>query len=93
MIATTYKPAHPTAQLLARRLANGKYRYDEHGQLERRCSCCKEYWPADTQFFTVHKDGDGLHSTCKACRADTRHALESSRRQTSSQRMNERRAA
>lgn len=38
-------------ELLARRLASGKYQYDDDGQLEKRCSCCREYWPADSEFF------------------------------------------
>lgn len=33
--------------------------------LELRCARCKEYWPADPEYF--HKKGDGLHSYCRAC--------------------------
>lgn len=32
---------------------------------EQRCSKCREYWPADTEFF--HQLRDRLSSWCKAC--------------------------
>jgi hypothetical protein len=48
-------------------LASGRYRYDEDGELEKRCSICREYWPADTEFFYQSTSTDGLHTYCKAC--------------------------
>lgn len=56
-------------ELLARRLRNGRYRYDNGTQeLEKRCSKCREYWPADTEFFYAwSRDRDGLAHACKAC--------------------------
>lgn len=47
------------------------YRLDEDGELEKMCTRCKEYWPADTEFF--YKSGDGLHTWCKACVQDWKH--------------------
>lgn len=35
---------------------------------ERLCTRCREYWPADAEFFTV-KDGS-YHSWCRACCAE-----------------------
>lgn len=37
----------------------------EDGTLERRCSRCAEWLPADTEFF--HSYTKGLMSWCKAC--------------------------
>lgn len=60
--------------LLARRLATGEYRYDEDGVLEKRCSHCQEYWPADSEFFYRNKsDGDGLHCMCISCNVESLH--------------------
>lgn len=60
-----------TAQALVltdqqRRLAlrAGRLRETELG-LEKRCSVCGDYWPADTEFF--YAKGAGLMSCCKAC--------------------------
>lgn len=33
--------------------------------LELRCARCREYWPADPEFF--HKKGEGFHSYCRVC--------------------------
>lgn len=58
----------PTARALASGLASGKFRHADYG-LEQRCSCCGEYWPADTEFF--YSRGARLSSACKACFRDT----------------------
>lgn len=35
---------------------------------ERFCGRCREWWPADTEFFfRRHKDSDSLSAWCKAC--------------------------
>lgn len=40
----------------------------EDGELHKRCSRCRDLWPADTVFFPpAHKEPDGLHSYCRAC--------------------------
>ena len=54
---------------LVRGLASGLYRYDEVGELKRKCSCCGDYWPADAEFFfrNPQRSSDGLHGWCKAC--------------------------
>ena len=34
----------------------------------KQCPICKEWWPADTEFFYKASDRkDGLHSYCRAC--------------------------
>lgn len=38
--------------------------------VQRRCSRCHEWWPADPEFFYRH--GDHLHSWCKACWKEAR---------------------
>lgn len=68
----TLKLADPTAKLLAIRLRSGIYRFED-GQLQKRCSRCKEHWPADTEFFYAAKDGDGLYQWCKACYQEWRY--------------------
>lgn len=66
-IRYTMITASPSLKLLQLRLANGGYRYDG-GQLEKRCSRCHDYWPADAEFFYQSKgQSDGLHIYCKAC--------------------------
>ena len=47
-----------------------KQRLDEDGELERNCCHCKEWWPADREFFYGYINEEGkevLHSWCKAC--------------------------
>jgi hypothetical protein len=62
------------ADLLRRRLAMGAYRYDADGDLEKRCSTCGDYWPADNEFFYADRgDPDGTGGTCKACYLERRH--------------------
>ncbi len=58
-------------EVLQAGLAKGRYRYVE-GALHKRCNKCREYWPADTEFFFSAKDArhkDGLNDCCKACYA------------------------
>ena len=41
-------------------------RKDADGELERQCTQCGEWWPADKEFF--YPNGKhGLHTQCKAC--------------------------
>lgn len=36
--------------------------------LELQCSCCRDFWPADSQFFyRCATDKTGFHSLCRAC--------------------------
>lgn len=57
----------PSAHIMAVRLKNGVYAMTECG-LEKRCSKCRDYWPADTEFYYVapSKEG-GIGDWCKAC--------------------------
>ncbi|GGX53201.1 hypothetical protein GCM10010946_34740 [Undibacterium squillarum] len=63
----TIRPAQPSPQLYARRMQSGLYLDNEDG-LQKRCACCGEHWPADTEFFQKRAGGDGLDSHCKDCR-------------------------
>lgn len=68
----TYKQATPDAATLARRIKRGVYAYFDK-ELHKRCIACKEYWPADTEFFynsNAHRDGIG--DTCRACSCEQR---------------------
>jgi hypothetical protein len=61
--------AAPPPSLLGKGLASGKYRYED-GELHKRCGRCRDYWPADTEFFYSAKgtrNKDGLNDWCKAC--------------------------
>lgn len=41
---------------------------DDTIEREKQCNKCREYWPANTEFFyTDRKRLDGLRHTCKAC--------------------------
>lgn len=44
------------------------YQQTELG-IEKLCPRCKEYWPADTEFFHLSSGnyGDGLYTYCRAC--------------------------
>lgn len=51
-------------------IAKGRYRRTEVGEVEKRCACCLDFWPADSEFFfRITARTDGLHSYCKACYA------------------------
>lgn len=45
----------------------GKFKRTELG-LEKRCTTCREYWPADSAFFGI-KNGR-LDPNCRACLAE-----------------------
>jgi aspartate carbamoyltransferase regulatory subunit len=36
----------------------------------KQCTRCKEYWPADNEFYT--KNRNKLHSWCKACQTEAK---------------------
>lgn len=68
----TYKQANPDDHILARRIKRGVYAFFD-AELHKRCLVCKEYWPADTEFFynsEAHQDGIG--DTCRACSCEQR---------------------
>lgn len=57
----------PEPSLLRLRLRKGKYTFTELG-LEVCCSRCRQFWPADSQFFhTAPSMPSGLSSWCIAC--------------------------
>lgn len=66
------KSAKCSALLYSKRIKSGLYK-EEDGQLLKRCSRCKEHWPADTEFFYSVKKGDGLNEWCKACYQEWRY--------------------
>jgi hypothetical protein len=66
------KQATPTEKLLALRLKSGIYKYED-GDLHKRCSRCKEHWPADSEFFYAASGSDGLGDWCKACYIENRY--------------------
>lgn len=48
-----------------------KYRYDECGYLEKRCSKCDEWWPLNKDCFRKRPQmKDGFHNNCKACQIE-----------------------
>lgn len=55
----------PTIKQLHGRLQSGKWMPSDIG-MQAECSQCREYWPADTEFFDRHNIS-GLASICKAC--------------------------
>lgn len=71
-----FSPLMP-ADTLARRLRAGKYRYDDDGFLEKSCSRCGEFWPADTEFYqTTSEPGRvGLGTYCKACMVEYKRGV------------------
>jgi hypothetical protein len=61
-------------RLIVKRLNSGAYRRDADGALEKRCTVCRDYWPADSEFFYAGRsESDGLHSHCKACYIELRN--------------------
>lgn len=62
----------PTTQTVTLGFKKGSYALTNLG-LERRCSMCAEFWPADTEFFwSTPKSPSGLHCWCKACYTERR---------------------
>jgi len=44
------------------------------GEAEKFCPKCREWWPADTEFFHRNPSTpDGLATYCKACQLEARH--------------------
>lgn len=56
-----------TPQTLKRGLTEGRYRYDEFGDIEKCCARCGEWLPADDEFFYFLKERKALASYCIAC--------------------------
>lgn len=57
---------------IAAGVASGKFLLTDLG-LEKICSTCGEFWPADSQFFTLRgeaAEARGLSSSCRACTAE-----------------------
>ena len=72
--ANLIRSASMPESLLIKRLKSGVCRVDEFGSLEKRCSQCKEYWPADTDFFySTRSTKDGLNNWCRACYVENRY--------------------
>jgi len=59
-------------------VAEPRYITTELG-LEKRCARCREYYPADEEFFFAQKGNapgvPPLHSWCKACYIDYRRTV------------------
>lgn len=66
------KAAQPSVKILALRLKSGIYKMEPDG-LYKRCARCKDYWPADSEFFYAAQSPDGLNSWCKACYIENRY--------------------
>ncbi len=65
--------ANPDPKTLERRIRRGIYRVETDG-LYKFCNRCKEYWPADSEFFFASKsETDGLVAWCKACYIEWRY--------------------
>lgn len=65
--------AHPSPEILQSRLKLGIYSF-ENNQMYKRCSRCREHWPADSEFFYASKaERDGLYPWCKACYIEHRY--------------------
>lgn len=64
MINNQVIPPH----LIKKWLGNGRYTINEDGEYEKRCARCRQYWPADTQFYGTHsQNSDRLRGHCKCC--------------------------
>ena len=58
-------------RLFQLRLRKGQMRINEDGDVEKLCFHCGEYWPADSEFFSVARGKpDGLSWHCKACQSE-----------------------
>lgn len=58
----------PDPHIVAGRIDRGTYRINECGDLEKPCSTCDQWWPADTEFFFGERGAPtGLSSACRAC--------------------------
>lgn len=65
-MSAVYCPVIPDYEIAAR-LQAGRMAFSELG-LEKRCTCCLELFPADTEFFAPKPQSrDGLATQCKVC--------------------------
>ncbi|MBZ0104005.1 MAG: hypothetical protein K8H84_00090 [Sulfuricella denitrificans] len=56
-----------TPSVIDKRVSAGRFIFTELG-LEKRCSTCGEFFPADTEFFFSQKSRpEGISCACKAC--------------------------
>ena len=68
--------------VICRAIKTQRARLDADGELERRCSWCDEFWPADTEFFQAGNTSFGLHCYCKACFTERRKAAKERRKES-----------
>ena len=48
---------------------------------EKQCGACREFWPADAEFFYLNKfTADGLQYRCKACCSENRTKAQESQK-------------
>ncbi len=79
-----YTAAFPRKQI-EHRIKQGKMRLDAAG-LEKQCTRCKEWWPADSAFFFVilqnlgRKSRTVIHAWCRACHYEARQEREQRRK-------------
>ncbi|MBU0592464.1 MAG: hypothetical protein KKH74_01875 [Gammaproteobacteria bacterium] len=61
-----------TPNAIRSRVSTGRFAFTELG-LEKRCSTCGEYFPADTEFFYAQAyRPEGLSCGCKACQHESK---------------------
>ena len=64
---------------------NNRYRMVDD-VIEKKCTCCHEYWPADTEFFYASNTAkDSLSSHCKACFMENNGRLPGQRKKITEQ--------
>ncbi len=70
-----------TPDQIARGLERGRFRIEE-GFLEKRCSCCGDFYPLDTEFWYFAPAGQyGTHNLCKGCYLEYRRHWRARRQQ------------
>lgn len=67
------KQAIFSERLFKIRMKSGVFRFIDN-LLHKRCSRCRDYFPADTEFFyAATGEKDGLCNWCKACYQEWRY--------------------
>ena len=66
-----------SAQLIIERPADDVL--DGH---ERQCTKCKEWWPADDEFYQMNDRGTGFRTQCRGCRLDYWREYSANRRRS-----------
>ena len=73
-IVNHYSPIVEVRNFKGRGIADKTFKLID-GERHKHCSCCDDYHPADTGFFTTASTKCGLNAYCRCCEQERRNEI------------------